>query len=419
MTSTTPTAPPTELLSDPGFESGNGGWIAFKIGTLSRVTSPVHGGSDALRVASPSASASLVGLTQNSVISNSVAGRSYTASCYVQPTSGSLNVTIRWLEYSQDFSSVIYLQNNLTNTLPLAQWTHVQVTSTAVNSGERMIPQIYSSNQTSTNGSLLYDDCSVTAASGTTSPTAPSAPTAVVATAGDGSASVAFTAPESNGGAPITSYTVAASPGTATATGSASPITVSGLTNGTSYTFTVTARNSVGPGPASAPSNSVKPISTAPTQLLPDPGFESGNGGWIAFKVGTLTRVATPVHGGAFALRVAATGSATTLVGLTQNSVVTNSVAGRTYTASCYVEPTSSGSLNATIRLLEYTQDFSSYTQLQTVTVNTLPLNTWTLVQVTGVALRAGERIIPQIYSTKETTATGSLVYDDCSVTAQ
>src|ERR1019366_1217484 len=249
--------------------------------------------------------------------------------------------------------------------------------------------------------------------------TTPSAPTAVVATAGDGSASVASSAPASNGGAAITSYTVAASPGTATATGSASPITVSGLTNGTSYTFVVTATNTAGPGPASAPSNSVTPVHTVTTQLLPDPGFESGNGGWIAFKVGTLTRVGTPVHGGAFALRVAATGSAANLVGLTQNSVVSNSVAGRSYTASCYVEPTLSGSLNATIRLLEYTQSFSSYTQLQTVTVNTLPLNTWTLVQVTGVALRAGERIIPQIYSTTETTATGSLVYDDCSVTAQ
>ena len=161
------------------------------------------------------------------------------------------------------------------------------------------------------------------------------------------------------------------------------------------------------------------PVHTTTTQLLPDPGFESGNGGWIAFKVGTLTRVSTPVHGGTFALRVAATGSATTLVGLTQNSAVSASVAGQSYTASCYVEPTSSASLNATIRLLEYTQNFSSNTQLQTVTVNTLPLNTWTLVQVSGVALRAGERIIPQIYSTKETTATGSLVYDDCSLTSQ
>jgi hypothetical protein len=507
VTTSTPTAAPTQLLPDPGFEAGNGGWIAFKVGTLSRVTSPVHGGSDALRVAAPSTAANLVGLTQNTVINNSVAGRSYTASCYVQPTSGSLNVTIRWLEYTQNYGSVINLQSNPTNSLPPANWTLVQVTSTAVNSGERMIPQIYSSNETSANGSMLYDDCSVTAASGTTSPaapnpptgvtavagvasasvsfgvpsangspitgytvtsipgnftasgtsspitvpgltngtaytftvaatnaigsaesgvsnsvtprTTPSAPSSVVATAGDGTASVAFSAPTSNGGAAITNYNVTATPGTATGTGTASPITVTGLTNGTTYTFTVTATNAAGTGPASTPSNSVTPVHTTTTQLLPDPGFESGNGGWIAFKVGTLTRVSTPVHGGAFALRVAATGTAANLVGLTQNSAVNNSVAGRSYTASCYVEPTSSGSLDSTIRLLEYTQNFSSDTQLQSVTVTNLHLNTWTLVQVTGVALRAGERIIPQIYSSKETTANGSLVYDDCSVTLQ
>jgi hypothetical protein len=505
----TTSTPAAQLLPDPGFEAGNGGWIAFKIGTLSRVTSPVHGGSDALQVASPSTSATLVGLTQNTVINNSVAGRSYTASCYVQPTtSGSLNVSIRWLEYTQNYGSVINLQSTLTNALPLAKWTFVQVTSTAVNSGERMIPQIYSTNETSANGSLLYDDCSVAAASGTTSPSAPgaptgvsatagvasaavsfvaphangspitgytvtsspgnvvatgtsspitvagltngtaytftvtatnaigtgvastasnaatprttpSAPTAVVATAGDGTASVAFSAPTSNGGAAITSYTVAASLGTATGSGSSSPITVSGLTNGTSYTFTVTATNAAGTGPASAPSNSVTPVHTVTTQLLPDPGFESGNGGWIAFKVGTLIRVSSPVHGGVSALQVTATASTANLVGLTQNTVVSNSVAGRSYTASCYVEPTSSGTLDSTIRLLEYTQNFSSDTPLQSVTVTNLHLSTWTLVQVTGVAVRAGERIIPQIYSSMETTANGSLVYDDCSLTSQ
>jgi hypothetical protein len=427
----------------------------------------------------------------------------------VQPTtSASLNVSIRWLEYTQNYGSVINLQNNLTSALPLNKWTLVQVTSTAVNSGERMIPQLYSSNETSANGSIGYDDCSVTAARGTTSPaapstpsgvtatagvasaavsfvapnangspitgytvtsnpgnftgtgtsspitvsglangtpytftvtatngigtsaasaasnavtprTTPSAPTSVVATAGDSSASVAFGAPSTNGGAAITSYTVTASPGNFTGTGTGSPILVSGLTNGTAYTFTVTATNAAGTGPASAASNSVTPVHAVTTQLLPDPGFEAGNGGWIAFKVGTLTRVTSPVHGGSDALRVAATGTAATLVGLTQNSAVANSVAGRSYTASCYVEPTSSGSLDSTIRLLEYTQNFSSDTQLQSVTVTNLQVNTWTLVQVTGVAVRAGERIIPQIYSSKETTATGSLVYDDCSLTGQ
>jgi hypothetical protein len=41
----------------------------------------------------------------------------------------------------------------------------------------------------------------------------PGAPTSVSATAGSGSASVTFTAPASNGGAGITTYTVTASPG--------------------------------------------------------------------------------------------------------------------------------------------------------------------------------------------------------------
>ena len=274
----TPAAAPVQLLPDPGFESGNGGWIAFKIGTLSRVTAPVHGGSDALRVASPSTSASLVGLTQNSVINNSVAGRSYTASCYVQPTSGSLNVTIRWLEYTQNFSSVINLQSNLTSALPLAKWTNVAVTSTAVNSGERMIPQIYSTNETSANGSLVYDDCSVTAASGTTSPTAPSAPTGVSATAGVGSAVVSFVAPNANG-SPITGYTVTSNPGNFTATGTSSPITVSGLTNGTAYTFTVTATNAIGTSAASTPSNAVTPATTpsAPTAVTATAGDGSAS----------------------------------------------------------------------------------------------------------------------------------------------
>ncbi|OGA03760.1 MAG: hypothetical protein A3H35_13370 [Betaproteobacteria bacterium RIFCSPLOWO2_02_FULL_62_17] len=94
--------------------------------------------------------------------------------------------------------------------------------------------------------------------------TAPGAPTAVSASPGNTQATVSFSAPGSNGGAAITSYTVTPSPGGISASGSASPITVTGLSNGTAYTFTVTATNSVGTGAASAASNSVTP-STNPT----------------------------------------------------------------------------------------------------------------------------------------------------------
>ncbi|MFZ4648201.1 MAG: fibronectin type III domain-containing protein [Patescibacteria group bacterium] len=76
--------------------------------------------------------------------------------------------------------------------------------------------------------------------------TVPSAPTNVVATRGNGQASVAFSPPGSNGGSAITSYSIVSEPGNFTATGSSSPITVTGLTNGTSYNFFVVATNEVG-----------------------------------------------------------------------------------------------------------------------------------------------------------------------------
>ncbi|WP_344092768.1 N,N-dimethylformamidase beta subunit family domain-containing protein [Microbacterium deminutum] len=100
-------------------------------------------------------------------------------------------------------------------------------------------------------------------------PTAPSAPTGVTATAGDGQATVSWTAP-ANGGAPITSYTITPyigttpqAPTTITGTPPATTTTVTGLTDGTAYTFTVSALNSIGPGPASAPSSAITP--SAPT----------------------------------------------------------------------------------------------------------------------------------------------------------
>jgi len=88
---------------------------------------------------------------------------------------------------------------------------------------------------------------------------APNAPTIGTATAGDASASVAFTAPANVGGSAITSYAVQSTPDGIGATGASSPITVTGLTNGTPYTFRATALNSYGPSPASAASNSVTP----------------------------------------------------------------------------------------------------------------------------------------------------------------
>jgi hypothetical protein len=71
------------------------------------------------------------------------------------------------------------------------------------------------------------------------------------------------------------------------------------------------------------------------------------------------------------------------------------------------------------MRFLEYTQNWGSFVSIGQVSTPAagLPLNTWTLMRVSGRAVRSAERVVPQIYSTTQTTRTGTVMYDDCSVT--
>ncbi len=82
--------------------------------------------------------------------------------------------------------------------------------------------------------------------------TIPGAPTGVAATAGNGQASVSWSAAP-DGGSPVTGYTATATPGGASCQAPATSCTISGLTNGSDYQITVRASNTVGTGPASAP----------------------------------------------------------------------------------------------------------------------------------------------------------------------
>ena len=130
----------------------------------------------------------------------------------------------------------------------------------------------------SVSSSHLYDTSNASMASiPVTQISVPGAPTIGIATAITNSttATVAFTAPASNGGATITRYTVTSSPGGITSTGTSSPITVIGLTAGTAYTFTVSATNSVGAGSLSSASNSITPLTTPGTPTIGTVTFSS------------------------------------------------------------------------------------------------------------------------------------------------
>lgn len=111
----------------------------------------------------------------------------------------------------------------------------------------------------------------------------PGAPTIGTATqTGQTSATVIFTAPASNGGSTITSYTATSSPsgftGTLSQAGSGT-ITVTGLSDSTAYTFVVRATNAAGTSAASASSNSITTASPPGAAINQYKFYSTYNGG--------------------------------------------------------------------------------------------------------------------------------------------
>jgi PKD repeat protein len=118
--------------------------------------------------------------------------------------------------------------------------------------------------------------------------TAPGAPTGLTASGGTGQVSLSWTPPASNGGVNITSYRVyrgASSGGETLVTsggcsglGAVTSCTDTGLTNGQAYFYKVAAVNAIGEGAQSneATATPTGPTGCTPTQLLGNPGFESG-----------------------------------------------------------------------------------------------------------------------------------------------
>ena len=104
----------------------------------------------------------------------------------------------------------------------------------------------------------------------------------MTAVRGDQQADVSWSAPGSDGGSPILSYTATSShqDGLTCTTTTALGCIVTGLTNGLPYTFTVTATNANGTGLQSTPVQPDHPCHHAhgPTSVLAAPGDQQVNG---------------------------------------------------------------------------------------------------------------------------------------------
>lgn len=104
------------------------------------------------------------------------------------------------------------------------------------------------------NGTLAGANVSSVAVSCVTAVAPPGPPTNVQVTVSAGGATISWTPPANNGGAPITGYTVVAQPGGFSCTVSGNPpptsCQISGLQPNQAYTFSVTAANSAGAGGA-------------------------------------------------------------------------------------------------------------------------------------------------------------------------
>ena len=189
---------------------------------------------------------------------------------------------------------------------------------------------IYASSDKSIRSVLNVTNVADTVSPPPTTAAPPGIPTIGTATAtGTSTATISFTAPASDGGAAITSYTATSNPGGRTGTLSQAgngTITVTGLTAGTAYTFTVTATNSAGTSAASGASNSITTYSVPVNTVAPAVSGTVTVGQTLTTTTGTWTGTPTPTYayqwkrGGADIS--GATGSTYTLVSADIGSVI-------------------------------------------------------------------------------------------------
>ena len=242
--------------------SSPGGFTATSTGSPITITGLQTGIAYTFTVIASNANgSSLASLASNSITTTTVPQ---------SPTIGTATTT------GSTTATIAYTPNNtggLTTTYTVSPGTGsgaspIGITGLAASSTYTFIVTATNANGSATSGVSN----SITTAVGTT---VPGAPTGVSASAtGTNSANVAWTAPASDGGSAISSYTITSSPGGLTwnvsGAGSGS-LNISGLNASTTYTFTIYATNTNGNSASSAASNSITTYSPPPPPTVPGP----------------------------------------------------------------------------------------------------------------------------------------------------
>ncbi len=222
-----PAGAATNLLANPGFESGSlSGWTCSA--TDSVTTSPVHSGSYALKGA---------------------ASNSDDAQCsqVVSVTPSSSYTLTGWVE-----GNYVYIGDTGTGTSDTDAWTPSatswQQLSTSFSTGSSTTSVTIYTHGWYAQGTYYADDLSLTGpGGGGGTGSAPGAPAGLKVTGTTSSSvSLSWTAPAGT----VTGYNIYEN-GTKASSATGTSATVSGLSASTTYTFDVTAYNSYGEGPAS------------------------------------------------------------------------------------------------------------------------------------------------------------------------
>jgi Fibronectin type III domain/Carbohydrate binding domain/Glycosyl hydrolases family 18 len=267
--SAAPAAAATNLLANPGFESGTlSGWTCSAIDSVT--ASPVHSGSRALEGAA-----------------NNSDNAQCTQAVSVQPNSA--YTLTGWVE-----GNYVYIGDTGTGTTDTSNWTPSATTwkqlSTSFSTGASTTSLTIYVHGWYAQGTYFADDLSLTGPGGTTGgggggTTVPAAPTGLTVTGTTASsASLSWTAPTGT----VTGYNVYQN-GTRVSSASATSATVAGLAAATTYTFKVTAANSAG---ESAASGSVQATTSA---AAGGGGGGSGAGSFTVAPYADMTNNQEPV----------------------------------------------------------------------------------------------------------------------------